>query len=134
MTQTGMVRSIAGPDLLVEPFRGDAAADNFHCGSGGCENCGKRGKTRLIKVGNPRGLEVTGGDLVRFEVPSVLAFFAAIRILVLPPALFAALYYFLRGSAGLIAGGAAAAGAMAVNILFRKKTSDREKPTLVGVL
>lgn len=134
MTQTGMVREIAGTDLLVEPFRGEPG-EGSSCGcSGGCESCGQRGKIRLVKVANPGNLTVKKGSLVRFEVSAALALLAAIRILIAPPALFAALYFSLRGRAGIIAGAAGAAALFLLNILFRKKASEMEQPVLLEVL
>ncbi len=134
MIQKGIVSEISDLDILVEPLRGEPGEGSHGCGSGGCDSCANNAKTRLVKVGNPGKLEVKRGNLVKFEVPTGLALLGALRLLVLPPALFAAFYFSLGGIAGIAGGIAAAAAVVLLNILLRKKTSEREKPVLLEVL
>jgi len=134
MIQTGIVGDISGADILVEPIRGEPGEGSGCCGSGGCDSCANKAKVRRIKVGNPKELTVRAGNLVRYEVSSGLVVLAAFRLLILPPALFAAFYLLWDGVAGLTGGIAAAVTVILANFLLRKKTAEREKPVLVEVL
>lgn len=131
MIGKGIVREIQNSGVFIEAFSSDSTDGAPHCSSGSCEHCSHKGKTRLIEAEKPESLSLRVGSLIEFEIPSGMVLTAVLRILILPPVLFAIFFYLIGGTAGTITGISALAAAVAVNLLLGKKSSGRERPVIL---
>lgn len=140
MVSKGIIKKISNSDIFIEPFSSDLAEDEASCASGNCESCSKHSKKRLVKVLNSENFTLQSGNIVEFEVSSVHIFKATLRVLIIPLAAFALLYYISSRSFGsgeqmrILIGLAGFASALSLNFLFRKKSSETEIPRIVRVI
>ncbi|MBB6481208.1 SoxR reducing system RseC family protein [Spirochaeta isovalerica] len=139
MINKGIIRNISDKDIFVEAFTSESG-EGHSCGSGSCDHCSQKGKTRLVRAENPENLSLRIGNTVEMEIPSSAALLAFFRILLLPPLLFALLYipaaHLLKWTAtnSIIAGAAGFSLAIVLILLLKNKTSVKETPRILRVL
>ncbi|MBN2657580.1 MAG: SoxR reducing system RseC family protein [Spirochaetales bacterium] len=139
MINKGIIRTITDNEIYVEAFSSESG-EAHSCGSGSCDHCSRKGKTRLIEADNPENLPLRTGNVVEMEIPSSVALLAFFRIILLPPFLFAAMYipaaYLLGWSSAksIIAGAAGFSLAVGLILLSKDRNAEKETPRILRVL
>lgn len=140
MKSKAIIRNISKLDVYVEPFKSEPNENSSSCASGSCESCSQYSRKRLIQVLNPAKIPLGTGDIVELEISSSRIFAGLLRVLLFPLIVFAGFYLIAAYSFSaeeqvrILSGVSGFTLAILFNFLFKKKNSEKEKPSIIRVL